>query len=138
MPGMTREQALAALPAKRASFTFWRLWAAGLGLFVVIAGLAAFYDYFPAALRVARAIQDVDTPGWGGGAAFTNQAGDPLWATLSLGAVVAGLAVMARWRDATYVLFALVPRGANALVKVIVDRPRPSGELLRVGEDAAG
>jgi len=135
---MTSEQALAAVRPKGAPSLFWRLWLAGLVLFAVVAGLALFYDYFPADLRIAHAIQDVDAPGWGGATDFTNQAGDTLWMGIAWGIVILGLLALARWRDAAYLFVAVLPWIANALVKAAVDRPRPPASLVRVSEDASG
>lgn len=134
---MTIGQA-AAVRLKRVLSPFWGLWLAGLALFAVVAALAAFYDYFPADLRIARAIQDIDVPAWGGAVGFTNQAGDTLWASVSWAIVIVGLGGLTRWRDAAYAFVAIAPRGANALLKVVVDRPRPSADLVRVSENASG
>jgi undecaprenyl-diphosphatase len=128
----------ATVQPRRSLSPFWRLWLAGLALFVVAAVLAAFYDRFPADPRIARAIQDFDVPAWGGAAGFTNQAGGTLWASVSWVVAIAALAALARWRDASYLAVTIAPRGVNALVKLLVDRPRPSAELVRVSENAPG
>jgi len=135
---MSAEQAATATPSNQGPPLFWRLWLAGLVLFLLLAGLAVFYDYFPSDQRIANAVQGIDVPALGGAFGFTNQAGDTLWASASWGIVIAGLALLTRWRDAAYLFLAIVPRGVNPLVKVIVDRPRPSPTLVHIGEDASG
>lgn len=134
---MTTQQ-MAAARQKQTFSPFWTLWLIGLAVFALMAVLAAFYDRFPADVRIARAIQDVDVPAWGGAAGFTNQAGNTLWATVSAAVVLAGLGALACWRDAAYMFGAVAFRAANHLLKLIVDRPRPSADLVRVSEDASG
>src|SRR3972149_5611225 len=122
---MSADQPAPATPSNQGPPLFWRLWLAGLVLFLLLAGLAVFYDYFPSDQRIAKAVQGIDVPALGGAFGFTNQAGDTLWASASWGIVIAGMALLTRWRDAAYLFLAIVPRGVNPLVKVIVDRARP-------------
>jgi undecaprenyl-diphosphatase len=117
---------------------FWSVWCLGALVLAAMAGFAAATSYFPADLRLAHWIQDLDKAGFGPIASFTNRAGDALPASLITLAVVGALALMRHFWEATLVLLTFVPRGLRWLLVEAVARPRPSADLVRVSDDASG
>ena len=127
--------------AKKAPSRF--AWGVGLWLavafgFVVIVVLAALYDRFPADERIAHAIQDVDVPAFGGFLEFVNLLGDA-WLAIPLTFAMAALLVVSRSQvEGVLVLLTFLPRLLNGLLKTLVERPRPSSDLIDVTDMASG
>ncbi len=127
--------------AETASSRF--VWAVGLWLavafaFVVLAVLAAVYDRFPADERIAHAIQDVDVPAFGGFLEFVNLLGDA-WISIPLTLAMAALLVVTRSQaEGVLVLLTFLPRLLSSLLKTLVERPRPSSDLIDVTDTASG
>ena len=116
---------------------FW-LWVALALLFVALSAFAAFYDYFPADERIAHEIQDIDVPAFGGFVDFVNTLGDAwLYVSLTLLAAIAFATMRAGWASAA-VLLTFAPRALNSVLKDLIERPRPSPELLDASNDASG
>ena len=114
------------------------LWLALALLFVVLAVLAAFYDRFPADEGIARAIQDIDVPAFGGFLAFVNFLGDAWIATALVLALTVAFGLVRAGSEAVLVFLAFVPQGVNVVLKGLVERPRPSPELVEVTSHASG
>ena len=114
------------------------LWLALSLLFVVLAVLAAFYDRFPADERIAHAIQDIDLPAFGGFLAFVNFLGDA-WISVALVlSLTVAFGLVRAGSEAVLVFLAFVPQGINVGLKGLVERPRPSPELVEVTSHASG
>lgn len=114
------------------------LWCLLVAFFVALAVSAIFYDRFPADERVAHAIQNIDVPALGGFFDVVNFVGNG-WFAVPFAVVVAfGFAVQRSWWEAALLPLTLVPRAINSIVKDVVDRPRPSPDLLHVTGDASG
>lgn len=120
----------------------WRrlasFWAAFALFFLVLALFAAFYDRFPGDERIAHATQDIDVPAFGGFLDFINLLGTAwLVLPLTIGLAVA-FALARHGTEAMLVLLAFAARGVNGFVKEVVERPRPSPDLVDVTNDASG
>jgi undecaprenyl-diphosphatase len=106
-------------------------YAASLALFAVLAIFAHEYAYFAWDLRLARAIQSVDLPGW---------AELMRWASLfGNGATPWGLTIVTAllflaWRRRSEGFGVLLSAAGgsfiNRILKLLVGRPRPSAELV--------
>lgn len=115
----------------------WRLWraeafyAAALAAFAVLAVLAHAYAYFGWDLRLARAIQSVDSPAWAAFMDWVSVFGNR-WTPDAI-AVLTALVFFA-WRRRSEAAGLLLSTGGGAILshlfKAIVARPRPSAELV--------
>lgn len=107
-------------------------WLIGFNLFIVLAILAHFYSHFPGDLWITHRVQDLNAGSFR----------DALRASerLSSGPLIFlvwffffGAFIYARlWGEAFIWLAAIAARPVEALTKIIVDRPRPSAEFIRV------
>ncbi len=106
--------------------------------FVALAVLASLYDRFPGDEAIADSLQGVDVPVLGGFFAFVNRLGDS-WVAVPLALALSGALFLEghRW-EAVAMLLTFVPRGLNALIKDLVDRPRPHAGLVEVTQHADG
>ena len=121
-----------AAPANRRLLFGLGLWLAAAAFVLFISVCAAFYDYFPADLRIAHAIQGIDVPAFGGFMHFLNVIGDTKgYIVMVLGFTVALAVVRAGW-ESIIMLFTIVPATFGHLLKAWVDRPRPSALLVHV------
>ncbi len=122
------------LASDRWERVFWISWLlAALG-FVVMAAFAAAADYFPADLWLAHRFQDVDAAAFSEALdAASRLAEMPLVVVGALGAAL-GLGLLARHLGATWLVAALVVSLSNRGVKFLVDRPRPTDDLVEVSE----
>jgi undecaprenyl-diphosphatase len=108
------------------------LWLALLVLFLFLAVCAAFYDRFPSDEYLARRIQDIDVPAFGGFMDFINALGVS-WLFVPLTVMVAVLLVArGAWLAGALVMLTFLPRWLNTIAKDAVDRPRPSADLVDV------
>lgn len=128
-------------PGRRERSRLWwgaRIWLAGAAGFLLLAVFASFYDRFPGDERIAHALQDIDVPLFAGFVDFINILGDR-WGSvgLTLAAAVA-FAVTRRGTEALIVLSTVGVRFFNTVVKDLVERPRPSADLVDVRDVADG
>ena len=110
------------------------LLAAVLPLSVVARGSGVL----PGDVAVSRAVQGLDWPGIASGAAFFNAAGGASGTLIVTLLVCAALLAAGKRAAATLVIAALAIRVANPILKETIDSPRPTGELVRVTEQAGG
>jgi undecaprenyl-diphosphatase len=108
------------------------LWLATAAFFLFIAVCASFYDYFPADLRIAHAIQGIDVPAFGGFMHFMNVVGGAPMYILLLLVFTVGFAVLRAGWESMIMLLTIVPNAAGHLMKSWVGRPRPSPHLVHV------
>lgn len=115
-----------------------RVWLAGAVFFLIMAGFAAVYDRFPGDEAVADALQDIDVPVLGGYVEFVNLLG-AAWVYIPLTIILTvALGVMRAGWESLLVLYSVGARGANSVLKELVERPRPSDDLVNVSETAHG
>lgn len=102
-----------------------------------MAALAAASDRFPGDLEAARRWIAVDPPALSGAMQFVTEVGKP-WAAGLIGlAVVALLGVARRPLEAGLALATFPARGVGELTKRVVERPRPSADLVRIIDDGS-
>jgi undecaprenyl-diphosphatase len=110
---------------------------AALG-FAIVAGFAAATDYFPADLWLAHRLQDIDAAAFSNALDWASRMAEmPLVAVVALGGAL-GLALLASRLGAIWLVAALVVALSNRGVKFLVDRPRPSDDLVDVSDKASG
>jgi undecaprenyl-diphosphatase len=104
---------------------------ATLALFAALAVLAHEYAYFAWDLRLARAIQSIDLPGWAAFMEWTSVFGNG-WTSWALTTATALLFFVWRRRSEGAGLALSVVGGTlvNRILKVLVGRPRPAAELV--------
>ena len=106
--------------------------------FVILASFAAAFDYFPGDRGLAGWIQDLDGRAWREALDWASRLSE--WpGMLIVGfAGAAMLWLLAHRSEAAWLLAALALTQLNGAVKLAVDRPRPSPELVEVREVASG
>ncbi len=114
------------------------LWAAWAFVLLLSAVLAHFYDRFPGDEFVASRFQRLDVPALGGYLAFVNALGNAWVRTALVAGVVLSLGLRHRGWESLLALYAFVPVFVNAFIKGLVERPRPSEELVAVTETVSG
>jgi undecaprenyl-diphosphatase len=114
---------------------FWLVVAA---FFVFLAGSARFVDVFPADERIAHTIQTIDVPGLGGFFDVVNALGYSwCYLPITLGAAF-GFAVARCWWEAVLLPLTIVPRSVNSALQDLIDRPRPSSDIVKVIDHVSG
>lgn len=122
----------------RALAAFWVCWWLALAGFIVLASFAAAFDYFPGDGGLTEAIQDVDARAWHEALDWASRLSE--WpGMLIVGfAAAAILGLLTHRSAAAWLLATLALTQLNGAVKLAVDRPRPSPELVDVREVASG
>ncbi|MBC7933206.1 MAG: phosphatase PAP2 family protein, partial [Rubrivivax sp.] len=133
-PGETGQTAPTSPRRRRESRRLRRaeiVYTTALALFAVLAVLAHEYAYFAWDLRLARAIQSIDFPGWAAFMEWTSVFGNGL---ISWGLTIATALLFFAWRRRSEAAgLALCAWGGslvNRMFKVLIGRPRPSAELV--------
>ena len=106
-------------------------YAAGLAAFAVLAVLANAYAYFEWDLRLARALQSIESPAWAEFMRLASRFGDS-WRPHAL-AGATGLIFLAWGRRSECFALALSAGGGtlvNRGLKALIGRPRPTAELV--------
>jgi undecaprenyl-diphosphatase len=106
-------------------------YAAGLAAFAVLAVLAHAYTYFTWDLRLARALQSIEFPGWAGFMEWVSVFGNR-WTPHALTVVTALVFFRRKRRSEGFGLALSAGGGAliNRAFKMLIARPRPSAELV--------
>ena len=106
-------------------------YAAGLAAFAVLAVLANAYAYFAWDLRLARALQSADSPGWAEFMRLASVAGNG-WHPHALAGLTGLLFFARRRRSQCFALWLSTGGGAliNRGFKMLIGRPRPTAELV--------
>jgi undecaprenyl-diphosphatase len=108
------------------------LWFAALTGFVVAALFAANHDTFPSDLWFAHRVQDIDGAAFARAFDWTEDFADlPLLAAVMVGAALT-LLVSAGWETALLLLVSAGGRLLNSGLKEIIERPRPTPDLVEV------
>jgi membrane-associated phospholipid phosphatase len=119
------------MPSGRALLVLWLLLLAG---FVVLSGFAATYDRFPADLWLAHHLQEIDAVPFVRAVDWPEELADTPWVIVVwLGAAATLLAAARRW-EALLLLVSMLGRLVSLGVKELVDRPRPTEDLVVVRE----
>ncbi|MDQ3653409.1 MAG: phosphatase PAP2 family protein [Acidobacteriota bacterium] len=108
-------------------------YAAGLIAFALLAAFARFNSYFGWDLRAARALQSLDVPGLFDLMRVASVPGNR-WIPHAITAVTVLLFLAFRRRSEAAALLLSAGGGAivNALLKILIARPRPTAELVTV------
>jgi len=119
-------------------FAFVATWTVALIGFVAVAALASAHDSFPADVWLAQRFQDLDSAVVSFVLDVPEELSDPpliypIWA----GATILVLATIG-WRQAVLLVAAFVLRSSNGQLKEIVERPRPSLELVSSDQQSSG
>jgi len=117
--------------------SFFALWFLLLAGFVLLSGFAAAYDRFPADLWLAHRLQDIDAVAFVRALDWAEDLADTPWIAIVWAGGIAALAVTARRWEALLLLAAVFARLLNSAAKELVDRPRPSDDLVAVGDRPA-
>jgi len=122
----------------RAQAAFWLAWSLTLVAFVILASFAAAFDNFPGDRGLTEAIQDGDGRAWREALDWASRLSE--WpGMLIVGFVGAAILwLLAHRSQAVWLLAALLLTRLNDAVKLAVDRPRPSPELVEMREVAGG
>lgn len=116
---------------------FWLLWLAGATLAALLSLAAVHYDYFSGDIFLAHKIQMLSGP-----ARDLLQIVDHLgyWpvAAIIYALVVAALSVQRLWAEVVVVVLSGPLRAVSSLVKLIVERPRPTEDLVEIIDRASG
>jgi membrane-associated phospholipid phosphatase len=120
--------------AKRLFWLSWLLAAVG---FAILTSFAAAADYFPGDRGLAERIQDIDAPALTNALDWASDLSDaPLVIAVALGGAF-GLWLLRRRLEAAWLVAALIAQLLSGIVKLLVDRPRPSPDLLDVTASAS-
>ena len=116
----------------------WPLWIAALSAAIVFTGFAFLGLYPPGDVTLARVVQSVRLPGLEVVSEAIYRIGLPPISPV----IAVGIGVFLFWRRhrlaSAFVLLALAARVIAGLIKELVERPRPSAELVGVSEQANG
>jgi undecaprenyl-diphosphatase len=126
-----------AVTRNRAQAALWLCWSLGLVGFVVLASFAAAFNYFPGDRALTDAIQDIHGHAWRDVLDWASRLSE--WPEAFIVGLVAavGLWLARRRSEAVWLLGGFLSQ-LNGAVKLAVDRPRPSPELVDVREVATG
>lgn len=114
------------------------LWFVFLVGFAVLSGFAAVYDRFPADLWLAQRLQEIDATAFERALDWAEDLADIPWIIVVwLGGVAALFAAARRW-EALLLLASVLARPLNTGVKELIDRPRPSADLVAVSDHSSG
>lgn len=111
------------------------LWLLLLAGFAVLSGFAAAYDRFPADLWLAHRLQELDAATFVRAMDWAEDLADTPWIIAVWLAGTAALLVTAHRWEALLLLASVLARLVNAGVKELVERPRPTEDLVVVRED---
>jgi undecaprenyl-diphosphatase len=111
-------------------FAFVATWTVALVGFVAVAALASAHDSFPGDVWLAQRFQELDSAVVSFVLDVPEELSDsPLIFAIWAGATILVLATIG-WRQALLLLAAFVLRFSNSQLKEIVERPRPSLDLV--------
>lgn len=99
---------------------------------VLLSLLAAFHSRFPGDVAVVRGVQDLSTPwldDFMKGIALLGTKALIVGSIVGIGAI---LALFRRWREAVILGLIIIPEGMMMILKLVINRPRPTEELVRV------
>ncbi len=100
--------------------------------FLILATLASAWSYFPGELAIILGLQAVDWPLFGAVLLAVSALGSGPYSVVATAAVVGILALRRRRVEVLVLLVGLASSPAHRLVKEIVGRARPSGDLVAV------
>ena len=101
-----------------------------LAVMGVVCYLAATFDTFPGDVDALKKFQELRNPLLDSSALVASSLANALAAATSTPVISLALWLGKRSADAVAVLLVLIPDGINAVLKVLVDRPRPEFSIL--------
>ena len=101
-----------------------------LAIMGVVCYLAATFDTFPGDVDALKKFQELRNPWLDSSALVASSLANALAAATSTPVISLALWLGKRSADAVAVLLVLIPDGINAVLKVLVDRPRPEFSIL--------
>lgn len=108
------------------------LWLIGLAGFVVLCFFASAHNTFAGDISLTRRLQDIDSAVFARALDWTEDTTDfPLVAAV-YALVATTLFLLAGWRSALLIAAALLARAMNSGLKEIIERPRPSSDMIDV------
>jgi len=123
---------IAALREELPSPKLLAAWATLVLALGVLSAFAAAFDRFPWDLTLARAVQAIDLLGFRRTSWVATYLSSPTISQLGLATAVGALLLLRRPRLAFFAAASAWTHLLGGLLKVLVDRPRPSGELVDV------
>lgn len=102
--------------------------------FVILAAFASIYDRFPGDVWLAERLQEIDHIAFEAALDRAEDVGDIPWILVPWLGGAGALLVSGRWRDAVLLLASAIGRPINGAIKELVERPRPSEDLVLVRE----
>ncbi len=114
------------------------LWLAALLGFAPLAGFAAAYDRFPADVWLAHRLQDIDSAAFRRALDLPEALADLPYVLAVWLPALALLWLQRRFQQALLLFVAPLGWLANTGLKQLVDRPRPSADLVRVADHSSG
>jgi undecaprenyl-diphosphatase len=96
----------------------------------IVSGFAAGTDYFAGDLWLARKVQAVDLNGFSRITRMAATLSSPKSSVAALTCAVAGLLLLRQFRLALFTAAAAWTHAIGGALKLFVDRPRPSGDLI--------
>ncbi len=83
-------------------------------------------------VAITRTVQGIDDPAFAGLMVAVSAPGYAPWSWLVLGAAVGAFAVRGFWREALFVLATDAVSPIVSTIKLVVERPRPTSDVVRV------
>lgn len=113
------------------TFRIWLL--ITIAVFSLLAFLVATLPSFPLDLQITRAIQSIHSPWFQASMRLISWPGYlPQWVLIVLLIAWTLYVYEMRWEAATSLIAALSSGAVNQLIKILIQRPRPSGDLVDV------
>ena len=122
---------------RHAGRLFWVVWLLVAALATVLSVEARSVAYFPGDLSLARWTQGLGLPVIGGLLGAESTIGSPLWALAIIAVISAALLLWRFWWAAAIFAATNALWAADALLKWLVARPRPSPNLVHVAAHAS-
>jgi len=110
-------------------------WLVGGLALIILAALAAAYSRFPGDEWLAYRLQDIDVVAFARALDWTEDIAVSPWALVVWLLAIVGLLAMAKRWEAILLLMIMGGRFLNAGLKELVERPRPSPDLVNVSEN---
>jgi undecaprenyl-diphosphatase len=122
----------------RAQVRLVTLWLVLVAAFCALAGFALVHSYFPGDLWLILRIQDIDNEAFARAVDWAEDIADGrllIWVYAVIGLA---LLVTGHWFEAGLLLLTFLARSINSLAKEIIERSRPTPDLVIITDPASG